>query len=133
VHIDWSQQQLRSLESTMKIGHHAHHHEVNSTTNGTTNGTTAATGTSAATDTTAATATDTTSAIPETAAASAKIQLSHAASTLLKSGSTPEFDAEKVSRIQAAIKDGTYKINADAIADKLLSNAHEVLNKARSE
>ena len=71
-------------------------------------------------------------AIPAKADASAKIELSSTASTLLSSGSTAEFDAEKVSRISKAINDGTFKINPGAIADKLIANAHEVLSKTQS-
>ena len=40
------------------------------------------------------------------------------------------FDQAKVDRIAQAIRDGNYQINADAIADKLISNAQELLGKA---
>ncbi|MEP7100290.1 MAG: flagellar biosynthesis anti-sigma factor FlgM [Burkholderiales bacterium] len=73
-----------------------------------------------------------TSAIPAQADASAKIELSNTASTLLTSGTTPEFDAEKVARISKAINDGSFKINPEAIADKLISNASELLGKVPS-
>ena len=63
--------------------------------------------------------------------ASAKIELSSATSTLLASGSTPEFDAEKVARITQSINDGTYKVNPEVIADKLIANASELLSRAR--
>ena len=72
------------------------------------------------------------SAIPETADPSAKIELSSTASTLLSSGSTPDFDAEKVARISKSIADGTFSIDPGAIADKLIANAHEVLGKVSS-
>ena len=42
-----------------------------------------------------------------------------------------EFDAEKVSRISDAISKGEFKINPEAIADKLISNAQELLTKAK--
>ena len=71
-------------------------------------------------------------AIPAQADASAKIQLSSTASTLLTSGSTPEFDANKVERISKSIDDGTFKINPEAIADKLISNAQELLGKVNA-
>ena len=70
-------------------------------------------------------------AIPETADASAKIELSNTASTLLSSATTAEFDAGKVARISDAIDSGTFKINPTAIADKLIANAQELLSKVR--
>ena len=37
------------------------------------------------------------------------------------------FDAAKVERISRSIQDGTFKVNPDAIADKLIANAQELL------
>ena len=68
-------------------------------------------------------------AIPGTADASAKIALSSEAASLIAGGSNSEFDAEKVARISQAIDDGRFKINAEVIADKLISNAQELLAK----
>jgi len=70
-------------------------------------------------------------AIPVTADESAKIELSSTASTLLTGGTTAEFDAEKVARISKAIDEGTFTINPEAIADKLIANAQEVLAKIK--
>ncbi|MDB5847286.1 MAG: flagellar biosynthesis anti-sigma factor FlgM [Rhodoferax sp.] len=42
-----------------------------------------------------------------------------------------DFDNVKVDAIRTAIKEGTYKVNPEAIADKLLSNASEMLNVTR--
>lgn len=62
------------------------------------------------------------------------VALSSAATTLL-SGSTgaqaasAEFDAEKVERIQRQVEQGTYRVNPEAIADKLLANARELLGR----
>ncbi len=71
---------------------------------------------------------------PQTAAvegeASAKVVLSDAASALLSA--TPakaDFDADKVDRISQAIADGSFKVNHGAVADKLIANAKELLNK----
>lgn len=61
--------------------------------------------------------------------ASATIELSSTASTLMTGGAPAEFDAEKVARISKAINDGSFKINPEAIADKLISNAAELLGK----
>lgn len=39
------------------------------------------------------------------------------------------FDAAKVEQIAQAIRDGTLKIDAGAIADKLIANAQELLDR----
>jgi negative regulator of flagellin synthesis FlgM len=80
----------------------------------------------------AANGTAASAAIPAQADASAKIELSTTASTLLTGGATAEFDAEKVARISKAIEDGSFKINPEAIADKLIANAQELLGKVPS-
>ncbi|MEY8875568.1 MAG: flagellar biosynthesis anti-sigma factor FlgM [Leptothrix sp. (in: b-proteobacteria)] len=59
---------------------------------------------------------------------SSTVKLSSTARALLD-GADGSFDAEKVNRVRQSISDGTYKINADVIADKLIANAHEVLGK----
>jgi negative regulator of flagellin synthesis FlgM len=69
-------------------------------------------------------------AIPVQADASATIELSNTASTLMTGGATAEFDADKVARVAQAIDNGTFKVDPEAIADKLIANAHEVLGKA---
>jgi negative regulator of flagellin synthesis FlgM len=51
---------------------------------------------------------------------------------LISGSATPEFDAEKVDRIAKSIEDGTFKANPEAIADKLISNAQELLTKFQS-
>ena len=63
--------------------------------------------------------------------ASAKVVLSDVASALLSgtASAKADFDAEKVDRISKAIADGTYKVNAEAIADKLIANTQELLRK----
>jgi negative regulator of flagellin synthesis FlgM len=63
--------------------------------------------------------------------ASATVALSSTASTLLSGGTSSEFDADKVSRIGQAIASGTFKINPEAIADKLIANAQELLTKVQ--
>ena len=67
----------------------------------------------------------------KTPEASARIELSSNASKLM-SGVSEEgsFDAEKVQRIAQAISEGKFSINAEAIADKLISNAQEMLSRA---
>ena len=46
--------------------------------------------------------------------------------------STDDFDAGRVKAMRAAIENGTFKINAEAIADKLLAGAQEMLSPLRS-
>ena len=110
----------------MKIGHH--HAEQPAPAPAASSTPATANGQAPAAAATAAAA----SAIPADADASAKIELSNTASTLLSSASSPEFDAAKVDRISKAIHNGTFKINPEAIADKLIANAHEVLAKVQS-
>ena len=61
--------------------------------------------------------------------ASAQVELSATAS-LLAGGADADFDADKVARIAQAIRDGKFHVNAEAIADKLIANAQELLGKA---
>jgi negative regulator of flagellin synthesis FlgM len=63
--------------------------------------------------------------------ASATVALSSTASTLLSPAGSSEFDADKVARIAGQIADGSFRINPDAIADKLIANAQELLSKVR--
>ena len=59
----------------------------------------------------------------------ASVTVSTLARTLEQSdrGVGSDFDSKKVASMRAAIKDGTYAVNPEAIADKLLSNAQEML------
>lgn len=66
---------------------------------------------------------------PATAAPSTEVQLSDVAK-LAASQLDAGFDAEKVQRMAKAIQDGTFQVNPDAIADKLIANAREQLAKA---
>ena len=47
-------------------------------------------------------------------------------------GETADIDMQKVASVRAAIEDGTYVVNPEAIADKLLFNAQEMLNRTTS-
>lgn len=59
--------------------------------------------------------------------ASAQVQLSSTANLLAQGATDPTFDTEKVSRIAQAIRDGKFQVNPEAIADKLIANAQELL------
>jgi negative regulator of flagellin synthesis FlgM len=64
------------------------------------------------------------------AEASSTVKLSKAATALLDgAGKDASFDAAKVEQVRQSIADGTYQINAEAIADKLIANAQELLGK----
>lgn len=63
------------------------------------------------------------------AEASTQVELSSTAAMLVDGGGA-DFDADKVKRIAQAIRDGQFEVNAEAIADKLIANAQEVLGKA---
>ncbi len=63
---------------------------------------------------------------------SAKVALSSAASLLAAGGNDGVFDTQKVQRISNAIRDGKFEVNAEAIADKLISNARELLGGGKS-
>ena len=58
---------------------------------------------------------------------SARVALSPAVTQLAAGGTEGVFDSDKVQRISDAIRDGKFQINPEAIADKLIANAQELL------
>ncbi len=64
---------------------------------------------------------------------STQVALSPEATMLSNISQDPSFDSAKVDRIAQAIRDGSFSINPGAIADKLLSNAQEVLGRSRPQ
>jgi negative regulator of flagellin synthesis FlgM len=68
----------------------------------------------------------------EPVAETERVQLSDLGSRLAQlenqfSGS--DFDVKKVEEIRNAISEGKFKVNADAIADKLLASVNDLLGK----
>jgi negative regulator of flagellin synthesis FlgM len=59
--------------------------------------------------------------------ASAEVELSKLASQLLASDDAPPFDAGRVAEIKQAISEGKFSINANAIADRLIVSARELV------
>jgi len=62
---------------------------------------------------------------------STQVDLSPEATMLSHASQDPSFDSAKVERIAQAIRDGSFSINPGAIADRLLSNAQEVLDRSQ--
>lgn len=64
---------------------------------------------------------------------SAPVVVSALARTLetASASSAGDVDLVKVERMRAAIGNGTFTVNPEAIADKLLTNAQEMLSKVR--
>lgn len=81
-----------------------------------------------------AAATGTTEAVqqirkPASPPPSAQVAISSAAQLAASTPSTDtSFDTAKVSRISQAISEGKFTVNANAIADKLVANAQELLD-----
>ncbi|MDQ2779913.1 MAG: flagellar biosynthesis anti-sigma factor FlgM [Pseudomonadota bacterium] len=67
-----------------------------------------------------------TSSPPES---SAQVNLSAAATTVAGTAGDGSFDARKVDRIAQAIRDGQFKVHPEVIADKLIANATELLQR----
>lgn len=63
---------------------------------------------------------------------SAQVDLSPAAAGLVGAGADASFDAAKVARIAGAIRDGRFVVDPEAIADKLIVNAEELLGRKLS-
>ena len=63
---------------------------------------------------------------------SAKVELSASSTIASVSSDDGSFDKAKVERISAAIREGRFQVDASAIADKLISNAQELLGRARN-
>ena len=73
-------------------------------------------------------------AAQSTRSAGVAVTVSTLARGLEKSGRNEgaDVDAQKVASVRAAIENGSYVVNPEAIADKLLTNAQEMLNRTTS-
>jgi negative regulator of flagellin synthesis FlgM len=70
--------------------------------------------------------------VPSTGGGSDSVQLSELSTQLHaieSSLSGPEFDRTKVEDIKQAIRDGSLSVNADVVADKMLTSARELLSQ----
>lgn len=66
------------------------------------------------------------------ASTSAPVTVSTAARSLGQTSRTAgSFDASKVQAIRAAIEKGEFSVSAGVVAEKMLSNAREVLSRSR--
>ncbi|WP_157267566.1 flagellar biosynthesis anti-sigma factor FlgM [Azohydromonas aeria] len=61
------------------------------------------------------------------ASSESSTQVALSSTAALLGGGDPSFDTAKVERIAQAIRDGSFRIDAGAIADKLIDNAQELL------
>lgn len=74
---------------------------------------------------------------PGSELASSRVVQSSVASVTRSAGkavgdASADVDSAKVERMRAAIGNGTFTVNPEAIADKLLSNAQEMLNRMKN-
>lgn len=68
-----------------------------------------------------------------TQSAGVSVTVSNMARSLEASGTSdsPDVDMVKVNNVRSSIANGTFVVNPEAIADKLLSNAQEMLQPRR--
>lgn len=59
---------------------------------------------------------------------SARVDLSSTQAMRSAVGTEPSFDQAKVDLISQQIRDGSFRVNAGAIADKLIGNAQDLLS-----
>ena len=60
------------------------------------------------------------------------VTLSSSTVSAMGPGGNEVFNSEKVEAMKQAIASGTFQVNAEAIADKMLANAAEMLNGSRA-
>lgn len=81
-----------------------------------------------------ASATANSAAAKSTQSAGVAVTVSTLARTMeaASASETADVDTAKVDAVRASIAQGTYVVNPEAIADKLLANAQEMLNRTRN-
>jgi len=69
-----------------------------------------------------------------TRSAGVAVTVSNLAKELEQSGSASaaDIDTKKVETVKAQIQDGTYTVNPEAIADKMLADSEEQMTRARN-
>jgi negative regulator of flagellin synthesis FlgM len=72
-----------------------------------------------------------TDAAQSSRSAGVAVSVSQQVRALEKAGNdaTADIDTQKVAAVRSAIQDGSYVVNPEAIADKLLANAQEMLKR----
>ena len=60
------------------------------------------------------------------------VTLSPSTVSAMGSGGSEVFNSEKVEAMKQAIASGSFQVNAEVIADKMLANAAEMLNGGRA-
>jgi len=60
------------------------------------------------------------------------VTLSENVRTAALGRSSTDFNAEKVAAVKSALEKGTFRVNAEAVADKMLENAAETLSYAQT-
>ncbi len=72
----------------------------------------------------------TTEQAPNAAAAGTQVLPSLDAASVQEISGSGSMDMDKVQRIRAAIADGSYRVDAEAIADRLIADNLEMLQRA---
>jgi negative regulator of flagellin synthesis FlgM len=72
------------------------------------------------------------STTPAKPPAGVTVTLSPSTVSAMGPGGSEVFNTEKVEAMKQAIANGTFQVNAEAIADKMLANAAEMLNGGRA-
>ncbi|WP_280188208.1 flagellar biosynthesis anti-sigma factor FlgM [Delftia sp. PS-11] len=85
------------------------------------------------TKTASAVATEESSQVAPAKAAGVPVSFSLSARALDQTGrASDDFDANRVKEIREAIANGTFRVNAEAVASKLLANSEEFLSYSRA-